>query len=348
MQPLYSHENVYTRAKQGFFLVLVVMLAGTVGFYFIGHGTWSLEKCLYMTVITVSTVGYGEVVPLDQVAHARIFAIFLILFGMGSMMFFGSTIVALFVEKDIGKAWRERKMDRQIANLEDHVIVCGAGTVGKQVVMELLATKTPFVIIESETQRIDEIRAEYDIKNPLHLIGDGTDGEVLVQAGIARARGIIITLPSDKDSLITTVTARQMNAKLRIVSRCHEPENVQRIIKAGADSVISPNVIGGMRLVSEMIRPSVVEFLDLMLKDKDKNLRIEEIAIPEDSDLVGKKLHEAWIRKITSLLVIAVKNVEKDTYAYNPGPDHVIDKGEILIVLGTTEDVNKLRDKMSE
>jgi voltage-gated potassium channel len=339
-------ESTYGQTKRGILLVILTILVGTAGFYIIGRGAWTLEDCLYMTIITICTVGYGEVLPLDQVPHARLFTIFLILFGTGSMVYFGSTVVALFVERDIGKQWRQRKMQKQIAALSDHVIVCGAGTVGQQVVMELIATRTPFVIIENEQRKIDDLAVELGLKSLLYIIGDATDDDLLKEAGIERARGIVITLPSDKDSMITTVTARQLSKSVRIVSRCHEPGNVQRILKAGANSVVSPNVIGGMRLVSEMIRPQVVEFLDLMLRDKDKNLRIEEAVIPDGSDLVGKALQDTWIRKITSLLVLAIKHAERGVYTYNPRPDAVIEKGTILIVLGTSDDVFKFRENL--
>ncbi len=343
-------DDSYTQAKRGLILVVIVVFLGTLGFYLIGGGHWTLEQCFYMTVITVSTVGYGEVVPLDDVPYARLFAVLLILFGMGSMVFFGSSVVALLVEKDISKLWRKRKMEKEIAQMENHVIVCGAGTVGREVIIELVKTRTPFVAIESDEQRIEalklELKADYNFNNPLFVVGDASDDDELKHAGVEKARGIIVTLPSDKDSLIATVTARQLNLGLRIVSRCHEPQTIQRILKAGADSVVAPNIIGGMRLVSEMIRPHVVQFLDMMLKEKDKNLRVEEAVIPEGSDLIGIKLQDSWIRKITGLLVIAVNDTRKGTYEYNPGPGHVIQEGTTLILLGTANDVIKLREKL--
>jgi voltage-gated potassium channel len=340
------HRETTRQAKASLALVALTLVGGTVGFYLIGGGRWSVEQCLYMTVITISTVGYGEVVPLNDVPHSQLFAILLILLGMGSMVFFGSAMVALVVERDLGKRWREKKMEKEIAGLSGHVIVCGAGTVGQQVIRELIATRTPFIVLESSEQRIESMIEDLGSKAVLYILGDATDDDTLKAAGIERARGIVVTLPSDKDSLIATVTARQMSRTVRIVSRCHEPDMVLRLQKAGANSVVSPNVIGGMRLVSEMIRPEVTQFLDLMLRDKDKNLRIEEAAIPDESDLIGKKLQETWIRKITSLLVIAVKDTVNDAYIYNPGPDYPIGKGTILILLGTSDDVRKLREKL--
>lgn len=350
MQPLHSSQLIsqhgYKQFKYGLVLLVITVVAGTAGFYLMGRGQWSVERCLYMTVITISTVGYSEVIPVSQISHGRIFVILLILFGMGSVVYFGSSIVALVIEKDISKYWREKKMLKEISKLRNHVIVCGAGTVGKQVIMELIVTRTPFVVIERDESKIDEIRKEFNFKNPLYVIGDATDDEVLMEAGIENARGIVVALPSDKDSLIVTVTARQISRDLRIVSRCHEPSVVQRIIKAGANSVVSPNIIGGMRLASEMIRPRVVEFLDLMLRDKDRNLRIEEAKIPDDSDLIGKRLQDTWIRKITSLLVIAVKDTVKGRYIYNPGPDFQIETGTTLILLGTSDDVYTFKKRL--
>jgi len=341
-------EGDLSQLKRGFVLVIVVILIGTGGYYLLGHEKWSLLDCLYMTIITVCTVGYGEVIPVDTVHFGRLFTILLIVFGTGSMVFFGSAIVALFVERDIGQLWRKKKMEKQIASISNHVIVCGAGTVGRQVITELIVTKTPFIVIEKNEKRIEELKKLLKMHDLLYVTGDATDDDVLREAQIERARGVAIVLPSDKDSLIVTVTARQLNKDIRIVARCHEPDNMQRILKAGASSVVSPNVIGGMRIVSEMIRPQVVEFLDLMLRDKDKNLRIEEALIPDNSNLIGKTLQDTWIRKITNLLVLAIKHPTTLKYIYNPGPDTVIEKGTILILLGTTDEVIKFRQALEE
>jgi voltage-gated potassium channel len=296
-----------------------------------------------MTVITISTVGYGEVVPVSDVPHGRLFAVFLIIFGMGSLLYFTSAIVSIFVEGDMRKAWRRRKMEKAISRMSEHIIVCGSGTTGGLVVDELISTRTPFVIIEREEREVSETRERHKGVECNYVLGNATDQGVLEEAGIARAKGIIVTLPEDKDCLIVTITARQMNPRLRIVSRVHEPGYVARVRRAGADAVVSPNAIGGMRLVSEMIRPTVVQFLDLMLRDKEKNLRIEQVPISEGSEIIGKKLSETQIRKTTDLLVIAAQNEHTGAYTYNPGPNFTVEKGTILIVLGSTDDVIKLR-----
>jgi voltage-gated potassium channel len=343
MNPL---QELYQRLSRAFVLLMIVLGLGTLGLFAMGGGKWTLEECLYMTVITLSTVGYGEVVPVSDVPHARIFLIFLILFGMGVILYFASAVVAIFVEGDLRQLWRKRSMQKKIEKLSSHVIVCGAGTTGGHVMKEMSATRTPFVVIERDESKIERFRKRNkNLGELLFIVGDATEQNLLLDAGIERARGIIVALPDDKDCLIVTVTARQMRRDLRVVSKAHEPEYVRRIRQAGANAVVSPNQIGGMRLSSEMIRPTVVQFLDLMLRDKEKNLRIEQIEIDGKSTIVGKKLAESHIRRDTNLLVIAAQNSLTGEYVYNPGPEFVVDKGTVLIVLGSTDDVIKIRDE---
>ncbi len=336
-------KELYFRLYRAFAILIIVLAIGTGGLYLFGQGDWSLEDCLYMTVITLGSVGYGEIVPVDKVPHARLFVIFIILLGMGGVMYFTSAVVALFVEGDLRKFWRKRNMESTISRLMNHIIVCGGGTTGRLIVDELLTTRTPFVVIEMNEDRVKEIRDRYHEHEVPYVIGDATDQGTLAAAGIERARGLIVALPEDKDCLIVTITARQMRRDLRVVSKCHEPDYIPRINKAGADTVVSPNVIGAMRIVSEMIRPTVTQFLDLMLRDKEKNLRIEQVEIAAGSELTGKRLADTTIRKITELLVIAARNEKTGKYDYNPGPNFVIEDGTVLIVLGSTDDVIKLR-----
>lgn len=176
-----------------------------------------------------------------------------------------------------------------------------------------------------------------------YVIGDASEDYILEQAGIKQARGLITSLPEDKDNLFVVITARQMNPKLRIISRGIEIGAAQKLKIAGADSVISPNLIGGMRMASEMIRPKVVEFLDVMLKDTDKNLRIEEAIVPPDSSFKGKTLGEINLRKFAQVLVVAVKDMG-GKYYYNPGSDYILNNDTTLIVLGPTDEVIKLRE----
>ena len=239
-------------------------------------------------------------------------------------------------------------MLKRLADLDDHVIVCGVGATGIHVVEELIATMTPFVAVERDPARIDKLKEEIPKAVDItYLIGDATDDHVLEQAGVARARGVIATLPDDRDNLFITVTARALNGKLRIIAKSVEPSTDAKMRRAGADTVVSPNRIGGMRMVSEMVRPRVVEFLDLMLRDKEKNLRIEEVQIPDTSTVVGAELRDTDIRKQTKVLVIAVRRPDGG-FIYNPGPATLIEKGMTLILLAETVDIVKLRQGMAD
>jgi voltage-gated potassium channel len=333
----------------GFILVVTVVAIGTVGFRTIGlyNGQdWAWFDCVYMTVITVSTVGYGEVLPFDGVPAGRLFAMLLIVFGMGILLYFATSVVGLVVESNLDEVFKRRKLDKGIKKLEKHVIVCGAGTTGIHVIEELVATKTPFVVIDTDAERLEWIASH--LGSPfLHIVGDATDDDILVEAGIGRAIGVVTALPSDKDNLFVTLTARHLNSSLRIVSRARETSAKEKIRRAGANTVVSPNHIGGMRMVSEMIRPEVTQFLDLMLRDKDRTLRIEEATIPAGSAVIGKTLAEAQLRKVTDLLVIAARRAD-GAYQYNPGPGLVLDEGTTLIVLGPMEHVVTLRRHLEE
>ncbi len=325
--------------------VIVAITVGTIGFWIIASGEVSVGDCLYMTIITLSTVGYGEVIPMTT--GARFFASFLIIFGMGSLIYFGSTIVAFWIELDVQQARRRKRMQKDINNLSGHVIVCGVGTTGSHVVREMVAAKTPFVMIENHDERIQDLKTTVEIGDDrfLYIKGDATEDRVLHKAGLTKARGLVAALPSDKDNLYIILSARQANPSLRIVARATEKDAPPKMLHAGANRVVSPNFIGGLRIASEMLRPQVVEFLDMMLRDQDQATRIEQVALSSTSPLVGKRLDETNIRKATDVLVIAVR--DKDSkYTYNPGPETVLTENATLIVLGSMPSIIRLRDSI--
>lgn len=339
-------REIYRRLGRGLLLLFAVLAAGTVGYHWIGLSAgqdWSWWDCLYMTVITVASVGYTEVFPVREIPGAEGFTVAIILVGAGAMVYASSVLVALFVEEDLRHVFRQERMRKAIGKMRDHIIVCGTGSTGITVVRELIATKRLFVVIERDAQRLARIEAEFGKDRVPYVEGDATDDDVLIRAGVERAMGLVAALPTDKDNLFVTVSARQLNPNLRIVARAVEVGSAPKLLKAGAHRVVSPNTIGGMRMVSELIRPTVVEFLDKMLRDRERNLRIEEVPVPPGSPLVGQPLRDAPIRRITQLLVIAAWEPETDRYTYNPGPDYVLTAGVVLIVLGTVDDVIKLR-----
>jgi len=295
-----------------------------------------------MTVITLSTVGYGEVLPgMQDMTFARVWTVGLIVLGSGTLLYFVSTLTAIIVEGDLGGILRRNRMQQRIDRLEGHIIVCGVGTTGIHVVEELRSIGTQFVVVDNDGERLARL-VEEGFPALLYVVGDAAEDHVLQRAGIARAKGVVAALHDDPSNLFVTVTARALNPKLRIVAKAVEPSAGSKLLRAGADSCVSPNQIGGLRLVSEMVRPRVVQFLDQMLRDKDKNLRIDEITIPVGSSLAGRALRDSELRRHADVLVIAIRDVE-GKYVYNPGPATTLEPGITLIVLAKATDLAPLR-----
>ncbi|HSD51431.1 MAG TPA: potassium channel protein [Candidatus Methylomirabilis sp.] len=318
-------------------LFLLVFTAGTTGFMAVEG--WPFFDALYMTTITLSTVGFQEVHPLST--GGRLVAMALILGGTGSLLYGLSVVTAFIVEGELTGLLGKRRMEKALERLHGHVIVCGAGETGKHVVEELLKTRTPCVVIE---QNLDRLKHREKLGFAPIIEGDATDGEVLGRARIEVARGLIATLPSDKDNLFVILTARELNPTLRIVSRLVEHESHAKLRKAGADAVVSSNQIGGLRLVSEMIRPHVVSFLDTMLRDPQRVLRVEEAEVAQGSPVVGKTLGELNLVSRVGLVVIAKRRGATGEFVYNPRASTLLDVGDFLIVCGEPAQLESLRD----
>lgn len=230
-------------------------------------------------------------------------------------------------------------MEKQIAKLNNHYIVCGGGETGRHVLTELIKNREPVVLIEHNEENIERCKNLGDL---LYIKGDATDDQNLQAAGIEKASGILITLPSDKDNLYVTMTARMLNKQARIISRMIDPSLEPKLRKAGANQVVSPNYIGGLRMASEMLRPTVVSFLDSMLRSSQGNLRIHQITVTENSDVEGKKLSASGLTDKFNLLVLGAKQ-DLGEIKFNPLPDQELKKGLTLIVMGDVEDIARAR-----
>ncbi len=317
---------------------------GTIGYFFIADGKASLLDALYMTVTTLGSVGFGEITPGAASPIGRMFTIGLSLSGMVTLVFVTTSLTAFFVEGDMTRLLEKRKMDKLIAKLKDHYIVCGSGSTGVHIIAELVATERPVIFIEANPERVQHALAHLKdaAKNVAYLIGDATDDLLLRRAGVERARGLAAALPSDKDNLFITIAAKQLNPSLRIIARVVELSSVEKLKRAGAQSVVSPNMIGGMRMVSELVRPNVVSFLDLMLRDKDKNMRVEEITVG-GPHFVGKTLDHAHFRDEFDVSVLAVRKPNEADFSYNPKAQTMLEQGMVIIVLGHASGVARLR-----
>ncbi|MFO0581903.1 MAG: NAD-binding protein [Anaeromyxobacter sp.] len=318
--------------------ISLTVALGTAGYWVIGGGDWSLFDCLYQTVIGISTAGFGEILPLAAKPAGRPFTILLLVGGLVVVGWFATTAAAFLIEGEIsGLAWR-RRMDRELEKLKGHVIVCGAGATGIHCVKELAAIGVPFVVVERDPELARKISQEHRCGA---VVGDATHDQFLEEAGIARASGVIAALTEDKDNLFITVSARALNPKLRIVAKAIEAGADGKLKRAGADAVVSPNAIGGLRMVSEMVRPEVVSFLDVMMRDRSQPLRIEELPVPAGSPFAQKRVGELGLAAHGMLLLAVKPATAGAALVYNPGSDLRLEGGETLIVLG---DANRVRE----
>jgi voltage-gated potassium channel len=335
------------RLIAGFLAIVIVVFGGGIGYYLIGDGRagWDIGNCLYMTVITVTTVGYDEVLPhMDVVPYARAFTVVLLMFGTGSLVYFASTITAFIIEGDLKNVLFASRLKKRIKRMKDHVIVCGAGSTGRNVIEELLKTSVPVIAIDFREPELKEIAEKYPKAEFSYVVGDATDDDVMAQVNLDAARGLVAALSSDKDNLYLVVSARQSSPNVRVVARCAELSHVDKIKRSGADAVVSPNFIGGMRMVSELMRPAVVRFLDDMLRDKRTTYRIEEIRLGDKAGELGATLREARVRERFGMTVLAVRMTDNGPWTYNPDASEKLAPGATLVVLGSTEQVTALRE----
>jgi len=317
----------------------VLLVIGSVG-YVVVEGA-PLADAIYMTVITLTAVGYEEIIPLSP--EGRSFTMALLLGGITWMGVWFALITSLIVELDLTDTFRRRKNMKSIQDLQDHIIICGAGRTGRQVAQELETLATKYVLVEQDEDRIEEI---LDIlPNALTVEGDATHDQILLNAGVMRAKGLVTCLSADADNLFVCLSARDLMATLRIVARAYEEETMDKLYRAGADHVVSPNVSGAIRMASVLVRPSVVSFLDVATRSSDLSLRMEQSTIEPSSPVAGKTLAEAHIPQETGLIVIALRKAGQigHGFVFNPVASSTLEVGDEVIVLGTDEQVDSLR-----
>jgi len=307
-------------------VLLALIVIGTLGFYLIGDGKSTWSDAIYMTLITVSTVGYDEVVPLNSAA-ARIFAGLMGISGLGVLTFLFTSMSVFFLEKDLDLSLRRRKMEQRIRKLKDHYIVCGLGRVGCNVAHELRNTNRPFVSIDADQTRFDENIDRFP--DLIYLHGDASDDDLLVRAAIDNAKGIFAVTGEDSRNLMIIITAKQLNPSIRIVARAQETRNIEKMRKAGADEIICPYFTGGLRMASAMIRPHVVSFLDEMLKSENQ-LRVEEVIVPDR--FPPTPVGAAHLRGRHNVpLAVRVNGA----WTFNPADDFVLRAGDVIVVMAT-------------
>ena len=324
-------------------LLTLVTLGGGIVIWWVAEGQFSLWESVYFAVITVSTVGYSEPPELANFPGARPAEAVLILCGLGSVAYFNSTLTAFLVEGRLGKAFWRSRMKKKIERLEGHVIVAGCGRTGHFCVDELMAQGRPFVVIDRDQALMSRLNEEY-FRGKLHyVVGDATDDHDLLAAGVDRASGLIAALTEDRDNVFVVLSARTLNPKMKIVAKALAVETEAKLLKAGADKLVSPHRIGGVRLVSELVRPGSMEFLDAMQAMSGSNLHMEDVEVREGSGLDGQSLRTSNIRQKSAALVVAIR--ERDgSFTHNPSADYRLSTGCHLIVVGDHDSVRSVKD----
>jgi voltage-gated potassium channel len=309
----------------GVLLVLACIVVGTIGFSLIE--SWPLLDSFYMTIITITTVGYGEVEPLSQAG--RLFTSFIILWGLGAV-FFTTTMLGRFIlESEFRASMERRQMKRRIENLRDHFIVCGFGRTGRMVAEGLQADGFPFCVIDS-TKAL-----EHDLEEAGYpfIMGDATEESVLEEAGIGRAVTVMALLSSDADNLYLTISAKELNPKIKVVARALDEKAEQRLKRGGADSVVATFKIAGHRVLQAAVRPTVSEFIDLVSDRQQLSLFLEEMRVCPKSELIGRSLEQVGIRNRYGVIIVTIKKASGGTL-FNPKASEVISEGDILIAIG--------------
>jgi voltage-gated potassium channel len=323
-------DKTIHQVKIALALLVSVVLFGTIG-YMVIEG-WNFIDALYMTIISITTTGYKEVNPLSNAG--KIFTLFVIIFGVVTIAYIGGRLVQLLVETYV---FRRRRMEKKIQQLKDHYIVCGFGRMGKKICEELSNYEVPFAVIEKNTEQIQNLQ-ELDY---LFIDGDATEDEVLLTAGVKDAKGLVAVLSTEAENVFTTLTARVLNPKIFIVSRAVEEENESKLLKAGANRVVKPYEIGGYRMTQVLLRPGVVDFIDIIARDRRIDLHIEEITVKPGSSLIGQKLSESPIRNKLNIIIVAITRTD-DKVVYNPQSNVVIEENNKLIVIGEEKNIREL------
>lgn len=326
------------------FSVLAVLALGSGGYWLLGrdHG-WALIDCIYMVLVTITTVGYTEVLDVRGVEYGHLFTMMLLVSGTGVSVYFLSAMTAFILEGDLREAIWRRRVRGELHRVKSHYIVCGAGETGSSVVEELLQSGCEVVVIEVDPAHIDRLVRRVG-QGFIALEGDATEDEILQESGLERAEGIVATLHTDRDNLFVTVTARQMNPRIRVVSRAIDERAGQKLLRAGADAVVSPNQIGGKRMAHELLHPGVVGFMDLIVRHPDRNLTVHQCRIPPRSHLDGLRLADSGIRGASNALVLSVMHPDGERYTFNPPPGLVLREGMVLFVLGDQQEVERFKD----
>ncbi len=318
------------RKVQYSLLTLIVIIGGgTLGYVLIED--WSVFESLYMTIITLATVGYREVHDLSD--QGKVFTILLIVFGTGTIAYTIGSMIQFMVEGQLRRLLGRKKLQKKISRLKGHYIICGYGRIGRMIAREFASKPLPFIVVEQDPQCCRRI----EDKGYLFVEGDATHDDILEQAGISTAKGLITVVTSDSANVFITLTARGINPGLFILARASEDGADLKLMRAGANKVVSPYTIGASRMAQAVLRPSVVDFIEIVTGTENLELQLEEILVTPESSLAGKTLINSGIRRDLGLIIVGIKKSQR--MIFNPPPSIEIEPGDILISLGESPSI---------
>lgn len=322
------------RIRIAFLALLATLFVGTVGLILTEH--LSLAQAIYLTVQTVTTVGYGDIIVNSNSGH--VFLVFLMLGGVGIMLYFAGLMMAFLIEGQLAGVYGRRKMNKKIAQLQDHIIVCGAGRVGRQVLYRLRKEGAACVIIEQKEDLANQMIEE----GFLVIHSDATHDETLKKARIDNAKGLIAALPEDSLNVFVTLTAKGLNPSIHVVARMDQLESEKKLVRAGADKVISPAILGGLRMAMSILKPISMDYIETVIHDHNIEMEMVELRVDQASSLVGKTLSTSGIKQQTGAMILAI--LRNKQVISNPGAEEEILQGDLLIVIGLREQLHRLED----
>jgi len=342
-----AHEIEFNRLLRRVRLALgalvLVTAVGVLGFTLIGGGSYGIIDAIYMTVITLTTVGFAEIIDMSQMPVGRLFTVILVLVGMGIAAYTIPMLAALMIEGQLHNVFARRRMEKTIAEMERHHIVCGDTTAAWHVAEELTRTQRGVVVVVPDEEALDVARSRFgDIPA---VVGDPSNDQTLVSAGIERAAGLVFSMASNKDNVIGVLTARRLAPNARIIAATDEPETEAKLRVVGADGVVNPTRIGGLRMASELVRPAVVTFLDKMLRQKGGTLRVEEVTIPAGADVGDQTLGSLEIDDIPGALLLAIRLPKTGDFEFKPQTETVLEPGMTIVVMADPAGLDRLRKR---
>jgi voltage-gated potassium channel len=322
---------------------VLVSAVGVLGFMIIGAGRYGLIDAVYMTIITLSTVGFHEIIDMSGNPAGRIFTVLLVMGGMGVVAYTVPMIAAFLLEGQIRNIFARRRMQKTIAEMAGHYIVCSDTPAGWFVAQEFARTGREVVAVApTDTAMQEALRRLGEIPS---VVGDPTGDDVLEEAGVERAAGVVFSMANEKDNVLGVLTARRLAPSARIIAATEQPETETKLRTVGVDAVVSPSRIGGLRMASEMVRPKVVTFLDRMLRERGGTLRIEEVTVPQDADVTDRTLGSLKVDEVAGAMLLAVSRTGADAFEFKPAPDTPLEPGMTLVVMADVDGLERLRKR---